>query len=259
MLGGTDIIPAMKDRVDNPLHVMDLTHIPGLDFLTYKAGEGFKIGCQVKLQTIADSKLVQEHNPAISEAAHYVASKQVRDKGTMVGNICNASPSCDTGSMLVVMNASVKVFNTAGEKIIKLGDFFKGVKKTALVPGDIVTEIDIPDLAKDEGCAYLKLSVRKAMDLAIIGVAAWVKMDGKKVADARICLGGVAITPIRTPKAEAFLKGKELTEDVLEQAGVQASQECKPISDVRASAEYRTDMVRVFTKRALSTAAGRVK
>jgi len=128
------------------------------------------------------------------------------------------------------------------------------VKKTALQPGDVVTGVFVPELQKGEGSAYFKHSVRKAMDLAIIGVGAKVKMDGNKVADARVCMGGVAITPLRAKNAEAILIGNELTDEILEEAAVAASQECKPISDVRASAEYRTDMVRVYTKRAVKKA-----
>ena len=142
-----------------------------------------------------------------------------------------------------------------------MNEFYKGFRKYDLEKskGELISEIYIPELKPHEGSAYLKLSVRKAMDLAIIGTAAWVRMDGKKIEDCRIALGGVAVNAIRAPKAEAFLKGKELTDEVLEQAGEIASTECSPISDVRASAEYRTDMVRVYTKRAVLQAAESVR
>lgn len=142
-----------------------------------------------------------------------------------------------------------------------MNEFYKGFRKYDLEKskGELISEIYIPELNPHEGSAYLKLSVRKAMDLAIIGTAAWVRMDGKKIEDCRIALGGVAVNAIRAPKAEAFLKGKELTDEVLEQAGEIASTECSPISDVRASAEYRTDMVRVYTKRAVLQAAESVR
>ena len=180
-----------------------------------------------------------------------MASPQIRRKGTMVGNICNASPSADTASILVAMNAVVKVYNVDGEKEIAIDDFFKGVKKTALVPGDVVTGLFIPELKKGEGSAYFKHSVRKAMDLAIVGVGVKVSMDGNRIADARVCMGGVGITPLRAKNAEAILIGNEISDELLERAGVAASEECAPISDVRASAEYRKDMIRVYTKRAV--------
>jgi carbon-monoxide dehydrogenase medium subunit len=199
--------------------------------------------------------------PAVAQAAHYVASAQIRRKGTMVGNICNASPSADTASILLAMKATVKTYSRTGGRTISIDDFFKHVKKTSLEKdqGEIVTQIDIPELKSGEGSAYYKHSVRKAMDLAIIGVGAWIKMDGRKVAGCRITMGGVGITPLRAYEAEKLLIGNEITDALLEEAGVAAAGGCKPISDVRASAEYRTDMVRVYTKRAVGTAIDTIK
>ncbi len=254
MAGGTDVILLIHQKAIPADTVIDIKGIPGLDEIKYVDGEGMRIGALVKLYDIQNSEIVKEKMPAVSDAARYVASPQIRRKGTMVGNICNASPSADTASILVAMGAVVKVYNANGSKDIPIDDFFKGVKKTALVPGDIVTGLFIPELKKGEGSAYFKHSVRKAMDLAIIGVAAKITMDGAKIADARICMGGVGITPLRAKNAESILIGKEITDELLEEAGVAASKECKPISDVRASAEYRTDMVRVYTKRAVKKA-----
>ena len=256
MAGGTDVILLLKDRVIAADTVIDIKGIEGLNEIAYKEGEGFRIGALVTLFELQSSEVIKEKLPALADAAHYVASAQIRRKGTMVGNICNASPSADTAPILLAMNAVVKVVNGEEKKDIPIGEFFKGVKKTALQPGDIVTGVFIPELKKNEGSAYFKHAVRKAMDLAIVGVGAWVKMDGGKVADCRITMGGVGITPLRAYNAEKILIGNEITEELLEQAGVAASQECKPISDVRASAEYRTDMIRVYTKRAVKKAVG---
>ena len=259
MAGGTDVILLIHEKAIPADTVIDIKGIPGLDEIKYVEGEGMRIGALVKLYDIQNSDIVKEKMPALSDASRYVASPQIRRKGTMVGNICNASPSADTASILVAMNAVVKVYNAEGEKDIPIDEFVQGVKKTALVPGDIVTGIFIPELNKGEGSAYFKHSVRKAMDLAIIGVGAKIKMDGDKIADARVCMGGVAITPLRAKNAEQILIGNEITDELLEKAGVAASQECSPISDVRASAEYRTDMVRVYTKRAVRKAVETMK
>ena len=259
MAGGTDVILLIHEKAIPADTVIDIKGIPGLDEIRYVEGEGMRIGALVKLYDIQNSDIVKEKMPALSDASRYVASPQIRRKGTMVGNICNASPSADTASILVAMNAVVKVYNAEGEKEIPIDEFFKGVKKTALVPGDIVTGIFIPELNKGEGSAYFKHSVRKAMDLAIIGVGARIKMDGDKIADARVCMGGVGITPLRAKNAEQILIGNEITDELLEKAGAAASQECSPISDVRASAEYRTDMVRVYTKRAVRKAVETMK
>ncbi len=254
MAGGTDVILLIHGKAIPADTVVDIKDIPGMSEIKYVEGEGMEIGALVKLYDIQNSDVVKEKMPALSDASRYVASPQIRRKGTMVGNICNASPSADTASILLAMNAVVKVYNVNGEREIPIDEFFKGVKKTALVPGDVVTGIFVPELKKGEGSAYFKHSVRKAMDLAIVGVGAKLTMDGNKVADVRIGLGGVAVTPLRAKNAEAILKGNELTDELLEKAAVAASEECSPISDVRASAEYRKDMIRVYTKRAVKKA-----
>ncbi|MBQ6583036.1 MAG: xanthine dehydrogenase family protein subunit M [Mogibacterium sp.] len=264
MAGGTDAILLMKDGVYEQMGInklIDLKGIPELSQLDFEEGKGMKIGALTKLYDIQTSALVNEKMPAVADAAHYVASPQVRRKGTMAGNICNASPSADTASILLAMNAKVQTYSVDGSREIAIDDFWTGVKRTCLnkEAGEIVTAIEIPELKKGEGSAYFKHSVRKAMDLAIIGVAAWVRMDGKKVEDVRIALGGVATTPVRAKKAEQMLIGQELTDELLEEVAVQASQECAPISDVRASAEYRTDMVRVYTRRAVKKAVETMK
>lgn len=262
MVGGTDVILLLKENVLKDVDtVIDIKDIPELNQLDYEEGKGVTVGALTKLFAIQNSEMIKAQMPAVADAAHYVASSQVRRKGTMAGNICNASPSADTAPILVAMNATVKTYNAEGGREIPIDEFFVGVKKTALdkANGEIVTQILIPELKSGEGSAYFKHSVRKAMDLAIVGVAAWVKMDGNKVADCRIAMGGVGITPLRAPKAEAMLIGSELTDELLEQAAVQASEECSPISDVRASAEYRKDMVRVYTKRAVKKAIETMK
>ena len=255
MAGGTDIIPPMRDKVLKCDYIIDIKHIPGLEYIEYDEKEGLKIGALTKLYDIQTSKLVREKNPAVAQAAKYVASTQIRHKGTMVGNVVNASPSADTPPILIAMDADIVVYgHDHVERRVGAKDFFKGVKKTVLEPGDIVTGIVIPPLGDGEHAAYIKHSVRKAMDLAIVGVAAWVKMDGSKVADARIALGAVATTPVRAPHAEAALIGNEITDELLEKVGLAAMEDCSPISDVRASAEYRHDMIRVFTKRSIKKA-----
>ncbi|MEA4923050.1 MAG: xanthine dehydrogenase family protein subunit M [Eubacteriaceae bacterium] len=257
MAGGTDVIILMKENAVKGMEtIIDLKNIPELDQIEYVEGEGLKVGALAKLFAIQNSAVVNEKMPAVADAAHYVASAQVRRKGTMAGNICNASPSADTASILLAMDARVKTFTGDGGREIPISEFFKGVKKTSLEKdkGEIVTGILIPELKKGEGSAYFKHSVRKAMDLAIIGVAAWVKMDGKKITGCRIAMGGVGITPLRAKKAEEMLIGSEYSEELLKSAGIAASEECSPISDVRASAEYRSDMVRVYTKRAVEKA-----
>lgn len=257
MNGGTDLLVLMKDAVIAPESIVDIKNIPGLDAIEYEKGKGLRIGGLTKLLTIEKSELIKKEYPAIADAARYVASTQIRAKGTVAGNICNASPSADTAPILLVLNANVKTWGPEQSRTIPIGQFFKGVKQTVLEQGEIVTSIEIPPLGADERIAYIKFAFRKAMDLAIVGVAVWLKVNDNICVDARVALGAVATTPILAPKAAEALIGKELTDAVIAEAGIQAMESCKPISDVRASAEYRSDMIRVFTKRAIKKALGR--
>ena len=254
MAGATDLIPPMKDKAISPEYLIDLKKIPDLDYLEYDEKEGLKIGALTTLRTIETSPLVKEKNPAVAHAAKVVASTQIRAKGTMAGNICNASPSCDTAPNLLAQGAKILVQGPNKDRIIQAEDFFLGVKKTSLEPGEIVTGIVIPPLAENERAAYIKHAVRKAMDLAIIGVAVKIKVEDGICTDAHIALGAVAATPIRAPKAEEALIGKALTDEVIVKASEEVMDSCHPISDIRASAEYRKDMIRVFTKRAVRQA-----
>lgn len=256
MAGGTDVVPPMKDGALKADYIICINRLPGLDDLTYDEKEGIHIGCLTKLFDIQSSKLLHKVNPAVSQAAKYVATTQVRNKGTMVGNICNASPSCDTGPILIAMDATIQIKGAERDREVPAVDFFKGVKRTCLDPeaGEIVVGIQIPPLGENEHAAYIKHSVRKAMDLAIVGVAAWVKMNGNIIEDVRLAIGACATTPIRAYAAEEYLKGKELNDENLNEAGIIAMRNVRPIDDVRASAEYRKDMVRVFVKRAVKKA-----
>lgn len=258
MAGATDLVPPMRDKAFTVDYLVDLKKIPGLSYLEYDEEEGLKIGALTTLREIENSPIVKEKNPALAYSAKVVASTQIRAKGTLVGNICNASPSCDNGPNTLCQNAKILVYGPNGERTIMAEDFFVGVKKTSLQPGEIVTGVVFPPLAENESAAYIKHAVRKAMDLAIIGVAVKIKVEDGICKDARIALGAVATTPIRAPKAEEALIGTALTEEDIVNASVEAMNACNPISDIRASKEYRKDMIRVFTKRAIKQAMERL-
>lgn len=230
MAGATDIIAPMRDKAFTVDYLIDLKHIDGLKYIRWDDETGLHIGALTTLREIETSPIVKEHNPAVAHAAKVVASTQIRAKATMVGNMCNASPSADTPPILLAQNARVLVHTPNGERYIMMDDFFVGFKKTALEPGEIVTGLVIPPLKPNEHCTYIKHAVRKAMDLAIVGVAVKLTMDGNVCTDAKV------------------------TPEVIAEASVAAMEDAKPISDIRASAEYRKDMIRVFTKRAIMQA-----
>ncbi|MBQ6622156.1 MAG: xanthine dehydrogenase family protein subunit M [Mogibacterium sp.] len=253
MAGATDLIIPMKDGAVQPVPetIIDLKRLDGMRELEYDEEQGLKIGALTTLRQIEFSDLVWDKNPAVATAAKSIASTQIRAKGTMAGNICNASPSCDSGPIIVASDAAISIHGPEGDRVVKGAEFFTGFKKTALEQGEFVTAITFPPLKANQKAAYIKHAVRKAMDLAIVGVAAIITVEDGICTDARIALGAVAITPIRAPKAEEILIGKELTDDVIEAAAQAAMESCAPITDIRASKEYRAAMVKVFTKRAI--------
>lgn len=256
MAGGTDLIIPMKDHAvkPEPEYLIDIKKLENLDTLSYDPQEGLKIGALTTLRNIEHSEIVKEHYPAVAAAAKSIASTQIRAKGTIVGNICNASPSCDSGPIVLAADARILYHGLEGDREMRAGEFFKGVKKTALEPGDIVTGIVFPPLQENQRAVYIKHAVRKAMDLAIVGVAVIITVEHDCCTEARIAVGAAATTPIRATRAEEFLTGKLLSAEVIEEAAQLARDACSPISDIRASKEYRREMVRVFTKRALKKA-----
>lgn len=252
LAGGTDLIVRMRDHVISPRYVVDIKGIPGGDSIVANAG-GVVIGFAATLNSIASSPLIRENYPILAEAAHSVGSCQVRNRATLAGNLCNASPAADTAPALLVLGATVLVTGPKGDREIPIGEFFTGPGRTVLEPGEIVKAISIPDLGESRGC-YIKHSRRKAVDLATVGVA--VLAVGKPGnTNVRIALGAVAPTPIRATKAEAIL-GETLSEGAIDRAAAAAAEAASPITDLRGTKEYRTEMIGVLTRRALRSVLG---
>jgi CO/xanthine dehydrogenase FAD-binding subunit len=256
MTGGTDLLPKMKDRILNPQYLIGLRNIPGLDYVKHDKDVGLRIGGLATLAQVAESPEVIKRFPMLSEAIPQMASAQVRNIGTVAGNICNASPSADTVPSLIVMGAKVKLLDAVGlSRTLALEEFFAGPGKTALAEGELLEEIQVPDVPARSGGAYWKLSLRRAMDLATVGVACFLTLDKSQVCrDVKIALGAVGPTPIRAKEAEAAVRGASLNKDVLEKAAVAAVAASKPITDIRGSAEYRRKMVGELTRRVISMA-----
>ena len=250
--GGTDLIVGIRDKIIQPEYLVDIKAIPQLNRITYNKQDGLNIGATVTLNEILDSKVVQKNYPILAEACKTVGSYQVRNRATLVGNICNASPAADTAPPLLVLGAKVNIISTAGEKIIPINQFFTGVKKNILKKGEIVTSITIPAIKEKWVGVYLKQGRKKEVDLATVGVAVVCIRDEIKIA-----LGAVAPVPVRAPKTEELLKGKTIHESLLEKAGESALTEVSPISDVRSSKEYRAEIVKVLIRRAILQAKRR--
>jgi carbon-monoxide dehydrogenase medium subunit len=266
--GGTDLLLAMKKREVMPGHLVSLGGIGELRHITVLANDkpsgnvgGLKIGALTTLAQLLSSDVVRKHYVPLWDAVDVMASPQIRSLATIGGNLCSAVPSADTAPPLLALDASVEVVSHSGKKrIIPLNEFFIGPKQTALAPKEILTHILIPKMGASSGGCYLKLMRRSAMDLALVGVAVYLKLDkGKNLCkEARIALGAVAPLPIRVPAAEAMLVGKKIDEAQIQAAAQASSMQCSPISDIRATLEYRCSMVEVLTKRAIETALQRI-
>lgn len=248
--GGTDIIPQVKTRaIPAPDVLMDLKGLPDLDFVSYDKEAGLRIGALASIRDVAESPAVKEHFPVLAQAASSIASTQVQNRGTIVGNVCNAVPSADSAPALLCLEARVVCTGGEADREIDLQDFFTGPRTTLLGPNELVREIRVPPV-RGTG-TYLKLSPRSRMDLAVVGVAVFVEAGNGVFKQARIGLGAAAPTPLRCREAESVLMGERARENVIREAARKASEACSPIDDHRASAEYRRLMVEVLVNRAL--------
>jgi CO/xanthine dehydrogenase FAD-binding subunit len=253
--GGTDILPKLKRReIKAPEYIINLKGIPNLDYIKYDEVGGLSLGALVTIHAVETSPIVQERFGLLFQAAESMASTQVRNRGTIAGNLCNAVPSADTAPALLTLEASLKLASQKGERIVNIEDFFTGPNETVLTNEEILQEIHVPNLPPHSRGRYLKLTPRRSMDLAIVGVAVVVTAEDGICNDIRIALGAVAPTPIRARRAEDIVRGQKLSDEVIERTARIAAEECRPISDHRASAEYRCDMVEVLTKQAIKQA-----
>jgi carbon-monoxide dehydrogenase medium subunit len=252
--GGTDLLTALKERTDRPDYLINLAGLPELCFIEYDPADGLRIGAATIVRAVEKSALVRANYPVISSAAATLASVQIRNLATVAGNICRASPSADLPPALLALGASVRLLGPSGPRLIALVDFFTGPSKTVLRPNEILTEIRVPPVQPHSGAVYLKHCPRRAMDLASIGIAAALTLESGCLSEVGIAMGAVAPTPRRAPKAEAILTGQQPSPELIEQAAEAAAAEASPISDVRASAAYRRQMVHVLVRRALQQA-----
>jgi carbon-monoxide dehydrogenase medium subunit len=257
LAGGTDLLPILKEGEVTAQYIISLEKIANLSGISYDDEGGLLIGALTKIRDIEKSDIIREKYVALSEAAGVIGSVQIRNLGTIGGNICHASPAADTAPALLVYGAMVKIAGKNGGRTIPIEDFHIGPGKTALEKGEIVTSFILPPQKSHCGANYIKLAIRRLMDLAFVGVAASVTMDNGMISDVKIGLGAVAPKPIRATNAEEILRGKAFDKDTLEKAGDAASQQASPISDLRASADYRRRMVKVLTMRALQKAIER--
>ncbi len=252
LAGGTDLIPKMKQRLIEPRHVVNLKKIPELSVVEDR-GDAVYIGAAVRLREIERSETVRRRLPLLSSCVKSIGSVQIRNMGTIGGNVCNASPAADGALGLVALEATVHIAGPGGERKVEAKDFFKGPGLTVLREDEIVTGFTVPVPTKDTGTCFISIS-RTALDISTISIAVALKMDGDRVKDAKIALGSVAPTPLRLLDVEKSLKGKTLTEKLVEYTAKIVSENIKPITDIRGTAEYRREASRGMAVEALTKA-----
>jgi len=257
--GGTDMMVDLKLGAAGPRRVVSLRRIRELDEVTFEPAAGLTIGAMATVNRVAREDAVRRHYPGIVEAARSLAADQVRNLATVAGNLCAAVPSADMAPILLVHGAKLRVVSPDGERVVPVARFFVGPRQTVLGPTDVVVAIDVPAPRPGAGEASLRQGGRAALSLPMASAAALVDMEGDRCVRAVLALGAVAPTPILAPRVGESVSGKQLTDSLLVKAGELAAAEAKPISDVRASREYRLELVKVLTRRVLARAAERAR
>jgi len=260
LAGGTDLLVLLKDGKLKADTVMSLSGVSDLKFIRSQDG-GVMLGTLASHRDVALSPLVRQHFPDLAEACSQVGAIQIQNLGTVGGNICNASPAADAAPPLLLMDALLTLASSRGERRVPIQEFFLGPRQTILEPDEILKEIFLPRVAGRRGATYLKLGRREAMEIAIVGIGAAVHLNGSDqvVSECRIAMGSVAPTPVRARPAELLVNNKEMTKELIDEVAAVAAEAARPISDVRASAEYRLDMIRVLCRRAIDMALGRAR
>jgi len=254
--GGTDLMVGMREGHVHPTRLVDITRIQELIGISTQNGS-LRIGAATKIDEILHHPTVRSEYPALVDAGQLLGGWQIQNMATLAGNLCNASPAAEMSGPLLVLDAEVEVMGPSGERRIPLDEFWTGPGKTVLEPAEILTTIVIPGKVSGRLSAYQRVDIRHSVDIALVSSAVGVELSEGKVQLARIALGAVAPTVIRVTEAEAYLQGRTLSEEVLDKVEDLAEAAAVPITDVRASAEYRSAMAGVLARRVLLLAAER--
>jgi carbon-monoxide dehydrogenase medium subunit len=255
--GGQSLIPMMKMRLASPPHIVDINRIPGLDYITESNG-AVRIGALARESSLEASDVVKSRLPILVDTTQVIADPLVRNHATVCGNLAHGDPANDHPATMLALGATLVIAGPRGDREVSINDFFTGLFTTALNPDEILKEIRIPIPGPGSGGAYVKLE-RKVGDYAIAGVAAQITLKGGACQRAGIGLTNVGFTPIKATKAEAFLTGKQVDEATIKKAAEIAAGEAQPVDDIRGSADYKRDVVRVLAARALGRALQRAK
>jgi carbon-monoxide dehydrogenase medium subunit len=258
LAGGTEVLVALKQHTFATSHLVSLCDLAELREIRVD-DDGLHVGATATQTMLTRDDVVRRTYPALAEAASTMAATQVRNRGTIGGNFCSAVPSADLPPVCIAGSARVRLQGARSDRLVPAEDFFLGPKRTVRDPEEVLVEIVIPPAAWADGtgAAYRKFGLRGASALAVAGVAAWLRLEERTVRACRIVLGAVHGTPLLAEKASAAIVDREPSASVFQEAGEIAAGECSPISDLRGSADYRRELVRVLTRRALDGALER--
>jgi carbon-monoxide dehydrogenase medium subunit len=258
LAGGHSLIPLMRLRLATPKYLVDINRIPGLEYIR-ESEHHLHIGSLTRYADIEDSLLVQSKYSALSDAARHIADPLVRNIGTVGGNVCHSDPANDLPATMLALKAIMVAVGASGERVIPAEEFFVDTFETALKPTEILREIRIPRTRAGSGSAYMKLQSR-AGDLAVVGVAARLALNSQGTCESvGLGLTAVGAKVIEPKTAETALIGKKLSDDEIHQSASLAAQEAQPTSDLRGTADYKREMVRMLTDRVLRRAVERAR
>jgi len=258
LAGGTDLLIMMKEKLIKPEYLIDINGVKEFKGISYEPGEGVVIGAGTKISEIEFSVIIREKYHALHQAAGELGSIQVRSMATIGGNSCHASPAAETPPPLIALGAKVLISSVSGDRELPLEEFILGNRVIALAEGEMLTRFLLPEPAPKSASRYAYIGLRDAMEIDAVNMAVNIVLedDGRTIKDLRLVMGSVSPRPLVSVEVPAVLVGREFNGELVEKAAKAASGEAKPISDIRASAEYRREMVAVLARRLLQEAFG---
>jgi len=259
LAGGTDVLVQLRAAMVVPDDLIDLKHIPGVKEITRTPDGGWRIGIAVSGAELGRHAGLGADYPGVVEGMQLVGSTQVQGRATLVGNLCNGSPAADSVPAMVAAGAWVSVIGPGGRREVRVEDIPAGPGRTTLTPGEVISAVTLPPRGVQAGDAYLRFIPRTEMDIAVVGVAVNLRLDGDRISEARIALGAVAPKIMLVPAAAQAIVGTTLEDSALDALAAAAITASTPISDKRGTAEFRKDIVGVLVKRAARIALNRAK
>lgn len=256
LAGGTDLIIQMKEKMIKPDVIIDISDLEELKGIKCEKGKGAEILSCTKLADIEFNADLQKKYPALTYAVGQLGSNQVRVMGTMGGNCCHSSPAAETPAPLSALGAKVVIESLNGEREMAIEDFIQGNRRNDLKEGEILTKFILPEPVKNSACRYGHIGLRNAMEIDCANMAANIELeeDKKSIKSVKLVMGSVSIRPLVSQAVPALLVGKKLTDELVEKVGEAAQGEAKPISDVRASADYRKEVIGALARRLVKEA-----